>query len=492
MLTSSKKLPAAFSGLQRKNKILWRQNNANSTQSVIPDHRMDFLSLDGSSCQTQTNISRTSDWRHGFSVGSCDQGIAFNSTHKNLDNLFQGNRKGTIFLDEIGQTMACPAYVPVGKQRADSRYRRFYNTKVLLKGTFCCPASRSCQTYEQASLPLGTNPRQFDHGWQLRQQTYCLSTTDAFNSKRGQSYKTTLGFIADASPHEVGADENPSKASSGLLVYESSFPIAYNRSGRMYHRPSQKGLGPLFLAYKAGGEKTRTSTQIRTSAIFRNHPMRVPPTGNATKSLWQEKTVSILQLQGQSEIPKGPPVQNCLVSIPAGFRQMDKMASIDLHHASGSCYRNNSALCSKMVDRAHVQRTQKSLWSPRGVATNPPSIGQMDYVPLISIQPAKTPCVNPRSGRRGKRFSYSLEEGQANDSWMDGYCHETTFSRFINWTSLGPEITKNADARSQHDTNFRVNRLKKRLILDPYEPSPAVQMRGHGKLFPNYSEFQRA
>ena len=171
---------------------------------------------------------------------------------------------------------------------------------------------------------------------------------------------------------------------------------------------------------------------------------------------------------------------------------MDKMASIDLHHASGSCHRNNSALCSKMVDRTNVQRTQKSLRSPRGVATNPASIGQMDYVPLISIQPAKTPCINPRSGRRGKSFSYSLEEGQANDSWMDGYCHETTFSRFINWTSLGPEITKNADARSKHDTNFRVNRLKKRLILDQYEPSPAVQMRGHGKLCPNYSKFQRA
>ena len=181
-----------------------------------------------------------------------------------------------------------------------------------------------------------------------------------------------------------------------------------------------------------------------------------------------------------------------LLSIPAGFRQMDKMASIDLHHASGSCHRNNSALCSKMVDRTNVQRTQKSLRSPTGVATNPASIGQMDYVPLISIQPAKTPCVNPRSGRRVKRFSYSLEEGQANDSWMDGYGRETTFSRFINWTSLGPEITKNADARSEHDTNFRVNRLKKRLILDQYEPSPAVQMRGHGKLCPNYSKFQRA
>lgn len=52
---------------------------------------------------------------------------------------------------------------------------------------------------------------------------------------------------------------------------------------------------------------------------------------------------------------------------------------------------------------------------------------------------------------------------------MDGYRHETTFSWFINSVSLGPEITKNAGSRSEHDTNFRVTRLKNSLILDQYD-----------------------
>jgi hypothetical protein len=93
----------------------------------------------------------------------------------------------------------------------------------------------------------------------------------------------------------------------------------------------------------------------------------------------------------------------------------------------------------------------------------------MDYVPLIGLQSTKAPGINSRSRRRGKSFSHTLEEKQANDSWMDGYCHETIFSRFINSASLGPEITKNAGARSEHDTNFRVTRLKNSLILDQYE-----------------------
>jgi len=61
------------------------------------------------------------------------------------------------------------------------------------------------------------------------------------------------------------------------------------------------------------------------------------------RRVWQEKTVSMLHLQGQSEISKGPPVQSCLVSIPERFWQMVKMAFINLHHAPGSCHRNHPA-----------------------------------------------------------------------------------------------------------------------------------------------------
>lgn len=469
MLTLPKKFRAAFSGFQRKNKILWRQHNANSSQDVIVNYRMDLLSLAGSSCQTQTNIFRAFDWSDGCAVWSCDQGIAFHSTYENMDNLFQGNTKGSFFLDETGQAVACLTYVPTGRQRTDSCYRRFYNTKVILKSTFCWVAPRPRQTYEQTSLPLGPNPRQFGHDWQLRQQTYCLSPIDALNSKRGQSYKITFSFATNASSHEVGATENPNKASSGLLVYERSFPITYNRSGEMYHRSSQKGHGPFFFTPKTSEEETRTSTQIRTSVVFRNHPKRMRSTGGQATSLRQEKTVSILQLQGQSKIPKRPSMQNCLVSIPARFRQMDKMAFTDLHHAASSSHRNYPALCFKMVDRTNVQRTQKPLRTPRGVATNKTSIGQMDNVPLIGLQSTKTPCVNPWSGRRGKSFSHTLEEKQANDSRVDGYRHETTFSWVINSASLGPEITKNAGARSEHNTNFRVTRLKNSLTLDQYD-----------------------
>lgn len=133
----------------------------------------------------------------------------------------------------------------------------------------------------------------------------------------------------------------------------------------------------------------------------RNHPKRRHSTGGQATSLWQEKTVSILQLQGQSKISKGPFMQNCLVSIPARFRQMDKMAFTDLYHAKSSSHRNYPALCFKMVDRINVQRTQKSFRAPRGMAADSTSIGQMDNVPLIGLQSTKTPCVNPWSGIEG-------------------------------------------------------------------------------------------
>jgi hypothetical protein len=183
-------------------------------------------------------------------------------------------------------------------------------------------------------------------------------------------------------------------------------------------------------------------------------------------------------------------MQNCLVPIPTGFRQVDKMASIDLHHATGSSHRNHPALCSEMVDRTNVQRTQKPLWPPRGMATDSTSIGQMDNVSLIGLQSTKTPGISSRPSTRGKSFSYSLEAEQAHHSWVDGYCHETVFSRLIDSASLGSKITKNADARSQYNTNFLVNRLKNSLTPHQYAPRSAARIRGHGKVCLNHRNFK--
>jgi hypothetical protein len=45
------------------------------------------------------------------SVAPCDQGIAFHSTYESMDNLFQGNAKGSKCLDEIAkQWLALPVF----------------------------------------------------------------------------------------------------------------------------------------------------------------------------------------------------------------------------------------------------------------------------------------------------------------------------------------------------------------------------------------------
>jgi len=64
---------------------------------------------------------------------------------------------------------------------------------------------------------------------------------------------------------------------------------------------------------------------------------------------------------------------------------------------------------------------------------------------------------------------------------MDGYCHETKFSRFINAAPLGSQITKNADAGSEHNINFRLNRLKNSSTQHQCDPEPSQFKRALGR-----------
>ena len=484
-LTWPQNFAAAFSGFQRKNKILWRLDDANSIQNFISLFRMGLISLERVPPKTTTHIFRTPYWSHGFSIRPSYQSPACNPSPKNMDNLFQSDPEGPFFMDETGTPMALFTFLSTGNKRTDNSDRRFYNATLISKSTIGILASRSCQPTEQTSFPLGTVTSQFGSDRKLQQQTYSLSFADAPYSKRRQSHKIALSVAVNAGSPKMGARGNSHQTSPRLMVHERSFYPAHSPSNELHHRTSQKRFGALYCTFQTGKKKARASTHLRRPDLSQNHPKRKIASGNQAACLWQKKIVSILQLQSKSEVPKGVSMQNGLVSIPAGFRKMDQMALIDLHIVTSSRNRGHPGLCPSMVDRTDVQRAKKSLRSAGGMATNSSSIGQMDGYTLTGIRLTKASCFDIGPSERCRSFSYTLEKKQTDDRRMDGYSNRTIFSRFIGSPTLGSEMAKNAGAKGPYNSGFQLKNLK--TIVNPLfqHSSLADCMSRHGDVCPN-------